>query len=311
MIAIFTLLLIVIISLIVNRVATVALMFTGMSRDAARFQARSAFTGAGFTTLESEQIVTHPVRRRIVLLLMLLGNAGFVTMIATLLGGFIGIESAVGPELEGVSVVIHDASGEEARDVTATLEYDPTQAQLMWMDRILGPSRWARIAVRLLLLLLGLAAVWAVASSKWVDRRLSRIITWALKNFTSLDTIDYHGILHFTEGFLVEELQMSENHWATGRKIGDLRLGDEGIQVLGIQRADGTYLGSPTGESFVRTGDTLILYGSAEALASFRNREKGETGQAEHQRRVMEQLGEMVEQTKDERAEDREAQAET
>lgn len=69
-------------SLLITRVASMALMLTGMSREGARFQARSAFTGVGFTTNESEDIVSHPVRRRIVMLLMLLGNAGIATVVA-------------------------------------------------------------------------------------------------------------------------------------------------------------------------------------------------------------------------------------
>ncbi|MBW3648914.1 MAG: TrkA C-terminal domain-containing protein [Actinobacteria bacterium] len=61
---------------------------TGLSRDIARFQARSAFSGAGFTTNESESVVNHPVRRRIVLQLMLLGAAGVVTSLTSLLLSF-------------------------------------------------------------------------------------------------------------------------------------------------------------------------------------------------------------------------------
>ncbi len=61
-----------------------ALTLTGLSDELARFQSRSAFTGTGFTTSESEKIVNHPVRRRIVMLLMLLGNAGIITLVATL-----------------------------------------------------------------------------------------------------------------------------------------------------------------------------------------------------------------------------------
>ena len=67
MIAIGSLLLVVAISLLVTRVATVMLTATGLSREVARFQARSAFTGAGYTTTESESVVNHPVRRRIVM----------------------------------------------------------------------------------------------------------------------------------------------------------------------------------------------------------------------------------------------------
>lgn len=70
-------------SMIVTRIAAMALMFTGLSRESAKFQARSAFTGAGFTTHESELVVGHPVRRRIIMTLMLLGNLGVATVAAT------------------------------------------------------------------------------------------------------------------------------------------------------------------------------------------------------------------------------------
>lgn len=81
------------ISLLITRVATMVLMLTGMSREAARFQARSALTGCGYTTSESESIVNHPVRRRVVMLLMLMGNVGIalgvamITVLAALLSG--------------------------------------------------------------------------------------------------------------------------------------------------------------------------------------------------------------------------------
>ena len=78
MVAIFSLLLVLVFSLLITRIATIALTYTGLSRQSAKFQARSAFTGVGFTTSESEKVVNHPVRRRILLLMMLIGNAGIV-----------------------------------------------------------------------------------------------------------------------------------------------------------------------------------------------------------------------------------------
>jgi hypothetical protein len=71
------------VSLLITRVGTSALVHTGLSRQVARFQARSAFFGVGFTTSESEKVVNHPVRRRIVLWLVVLGNAGIVTVLAS------------------------------------------------------------------------------------------------------------------------------------------------------------------------------------------------------------------------------------
>ncbi len=85
MIAILTLILVIGCSMLITKVAAIALVHTGMERERAKFQARSAFTGAGFTTSESEQVVKHPTRRKIIMTLLLLGNAGFVTAISSLI----------------------------------------------------------------------------------------------------------------------------------------------------------------------------------------------------------------------------------
>lgn len=76
-------------SFLVVKAATIALMMTGIDEKRARFQALSAFTGTGFTTREAELVITHSQRRRIIMILMILGNAGLVTIIATLLGSFV------------------------------------------------------------------------------------------------------------------------------------------------------------------------------------------------------------------------------
>lgn len=89
MFAVISLLVVLTLSLLITRIATVALTHTGLSRDSARFQARSAFTGVGFTTTESEKVVNHPVRRRILMMLMLLGNAGIVTVVASFMLTFV------------------------------------------------------------------------------------------------------------------------------------------------------------------------------------------------------------------------------
>ena len=71
------------ISYLIVRIGAIALELTGMERAKARFQALSAFTGTGFTTREAEAVINHPRRRKIVTYLMILGNAGIVTVIAT------------------------------------------------------------------------------------------------------------------------------------------------------------------------------------------------------------------------------------
>ena len=89
MVALITLVSTLVISLLVTRIGSVALTLTGMSQDSARFQARSAYTGVGFTTSESEQVVNHPVRRRVLAFLMLTGNIGIAVVIASMMATFV------------------------------------------------------------------------------------------------------------------------------------------------------------------------------------------------------------------------------
>ncbi len=246
MVAVLSLLVILLVSLLVIRVATVALAQTGLSSELARFQARSAFTGAGFTTSESEKVVHHPVRRRIIMILMLLGNAGLVTAISTLILSFVGTEQATG--LTG------------------------------------------QVWFRLTLLVAGLAILLAIASSPWVDRRLSALIGRALRRWTQLDVRDYAGLLRLSGDYVVAELEVEPEDWLAGRALRELRLREEGALVLGIVRSDGTYLGAPRGETRLIEGDTLILYGREGLVENLDERRAGARGALEHQRAVEEHL---------------------
>lgn len=96
MIAIASVLLVLALSLLVVRVGSIALVMTGLPRDVARFQALSAFSGAGFTTSESEEAVDTPARRQVTALLIRLGAAGIVTAISTLMLSFVS-EDGVTP----------------------------------------------------------------------------------------------------------------------------------------------------------------------------------------------------------------------
>ena len=82
----------IIILLLICRIGTILLRLTGMDHPKAQFQALSALTGTGFTTRDSEMIVGHEVRRRIVMIMMVLGNAGLIGGVAALINAFRGRE---------------------------------------------------------------------------------------------------------------------------------------------------------------------------------------------------------------------------
>ena len=72
----------------VARVGGLALQLTGVESEVARFQALSALTGTGFTTTEAERVVRHRARRRIITVLIIVGNAGLITIIGTMIVSF-------------------------------------------------------------------------------------------------------------------------------------------------------------------------------------------------------------------------------
>lgn len=241
MIAIISLVIILALSLIITRIATIALTHTGLSKESAKFQARSAFTGVGFTTTESEKVVNNPVRRRILLLLMLLGNAGIVTGIASLIIGF-------------------TAEGSE---------------QNPWM--------------RIVILAAGISILWTLAQSNWVDRKLSNVITRFLKKHTRIDANDYANLLHLAGDYRISQIGIDKKHWLCDKTLKEVRLNDEGIIVLGINRVDGTYLGAPVASTYIRENDSLTIYGRGETMNRLEKRTKTRRGDKDHDRMVRQQ----------------------
>lgn len=99
MVAVVSLLVIAMVSLLAVRAGSTALMMTGLSWDTASFQSYSAFFGVGFTTREAELVVNHPVRRRIIRDLILAGNIGVTSAAATLIATMVQNSSGFRPLL--------------------------------------------------------------------------------------------------------------------------------------------------------------------------------------------------------------------
>lgn len=174
MIAVFTVLLVVTVSLVVIRVATVGLTMTGVSRDIAQFQALSAFTGSGFTTRESEEIVNHPVRRRIVMHLMLLGNAGIVVAVASVLG--LLLKTEVGDDYWYNRFWVRLAILTLGLAALWILALSSVVETVMWKVNTWAILRWTRLDLRDYTQLLHLARDYAVAELRihqedWVAGR--------------------------------------------------------------------------------------------------------------------------------------------
>ncbi|RKY42580.1 MAG: potassium transporter TrkA [Candidatus Makaraimicrobium thalassicum] len=95
---------IIVVSAFIVKIAAVAINLTGLDEKKAFFQALSAFTGTGFTTDDSELIVRHDIRRRIVMFLMILGNAGLISVITTLMLSF--LKGGLTPILINITIIL-------------------------------------------------------------------------------------------------------------------------------------------------------------------------------------------------------------
>jgi hypothetical protein len=247
MFAVIAFLILLALFLTTSRVAAVAFEATGMARDSAQFQARSALLGVGFTTSEAEDITSHPTRRRIALWLMTFGNVGTVTFVGSFVLAFGGTRAALALQRSG-------------------------------------------------LLLTGMAILLALVHTGSAERAIESVTKAALRRFTSLDTRDFAALLRFDSDYAVTEFHADEGEWLVDRRLADLHLTREGVVILGLHRADGTFIGAPTGDTVIHAGDLILAYGRSPVLRELANRPSSE-GDAAHELAVDEHKAVMERQS--------------
>ncbi len=147
------------------------------------------------------------------------------------------------------------------------------EAAEAWYDAL-----WMRFA-----LIIAIAAgVWTIAQSQRFEWWMARVIRWALHRWTDLEVRDFAALLHLSGGYHVTELKVSDDNWLAGKRLQQLRLSAEGVLVLGVERADGSYIGVPRGQTRLEPGDTLLIYGHEDRLAELDNRPAGAEGSRKH-----------------------------
>lgn len=251
MASLISLLIILILSVLITKIAAEALMHTGLSRESAKFQARSAFTGVGYTTDEAESIVNHPVRRKIVMLLMLVGNVGIISVVASLILTFV----------------------KNKPDTVESL-------------------------LRIGIILASLVVLWFLSKSQWLENKLINTINKALEKYTNIKVKDYVELLKLQGDFEITVLTIKAGHWMENKTVAKMQLRDEGINLIGINRENGKYIGAPHGKTQIKANDRLILYGKENLLKELEQRKDDLQGIAEHIKAKRERDKEKQEQEK-------------
>ncbi len=221
----------VLISMFVVRIGAIAFQLTGLEWSLAKFQALSCFTATGFTTKEAELITGNPQRRRIASVLMILGHAGFVTIIATF-----------------------------ANSLNPTFL---SQLTVPLLHTVIPPSvlPWLNLAI------IGgfLYAIYKI----FTNTKIARMLTDALRSIVVrqelVKRVSFEELLVATGGYGVSQLEISEDSPIRDRTLRESGLRKADVTVLVIER-NGETVSNPPADAKILLGDRLICFGRLETI---------------------------------------------
>ncbi len=220
-------LIILLVSFIAVRIGAIAFQLTGLEWSLAKFQALSCFTGTGFTTRESELITGNPQRRKIASVLIVLGHAGLVTMIAT-------FANTLRP---GAFVI------------RFTLPFLNTV-----FPSYLVP--WANLVIMVVSAFL----IYKVFANSRIATKLTDLMRSQITKKQLIKPVTFSELMIATGGYGVSQVKVSENSSILNKALVDSHLRSHDITVLAIERDEVT-IPNPSANTKILLNDTLICFG--------------------------------------------------
>jgi hypothetical protein len=216
-----------IVSFIIVRIGAIAFQLTGIEWSLAKFQALSCFTATGFTTKESELITSDLRRRRIATVLIVLGHAGFVTMIATF------------------------ANSLRPRAIADKLDV-PFSAFTI-SDKVLP---W----INLIIIIAAIYITYKLFSNTTFARRLTNVLRKRIIKKEMIKSVSFEELAVATGGYGVSRIKIREDNPILGKALSESELRKDDITVLAIVRAERT-IPNPLADTKILSGDELICFG--------------------------------------------------
>jgi len=215
-------------SFIVVRVGAIGFQLTGLEWSLAKFQSLSCFTGTGFTTRESELVTGNKQRRKIATGLIILGHAGFVTLVATFAGSLM-----------------------PAHSVTEKIQ-EPLLPFSIPADLV--------PLVNLGILVVAVYVVYRVFSSRKYVGKLTKMLRNKLLKRELFERVSFEELLVATGGYGISRVNVSETSSVIDKGLGELQLRQQGITVLAIIRGEET-IPNPAANNKLNADDEVICFG--------------------------------------------------
>lgn len=220
-------------SWIVVQLGAVAFQLTGLEWSLAKFQSLSCFSGTGFTTREAELITGDSRRRRIASVLMVLGNAGLVTMIASM-------ASAFNPE----QIFITKFS-ESLLPVSIPSDLVP----------------WVNLGV----IVLGFLVIYIVFTNKKFTRILTSYLRKKIVKKDLFKPVTFEELLFLTGGYGISRTEVCQDSPLINKTLAESELRKHDVTVLAIVR-DNVTMPNPSAGVTIHKGDELISFGKLENI---------------------------------------------
>jgi Trk-type K+ transport system membrane component len=189
-----------VVSWVIVRIGAIAFQITGLEWSLAKFQALSCFSGTGFTTKEAELITGDKRRRQIATILMILGNAGMVTLIASAVGAL-----------------------------------NPEHNLLPWLE-----ENFLNTPINLAVLAAALFLVYKILTNRKITGKLTRYLRKKIIKQELLKPVSFEELLMLTGGYGISKIEVCEGNPIIDKTLAESDLRKNDITVLAIIRGEET-----------------------------------------------------------------------
>ncbi|MFC1804810.1 cation:proton antiporter regulatory subunit [Candidatus Omnitrophota bacterium] len=220
------------VSLIVVRIGAIAFQLTGLEWSLAKFQALSCFSGTGFTTKEAELITGDPQRRRIASVLMVLGNAGLITVIATFANSL--------------------------RPSTIMPKFTIPFVHLVFPSNLLP---W----INLIIIVVSVYAIYRFFTHANITKKLTDVLRAKIVKKEIIKPVTFEELLVTTGGYGVSSIEVCKDSPILEKALFESDLRSHDITVLAVERKE-EIIPNPAAETKIMLGDTLICFGKLENI---------------------------------------------
>ena len=223
---------VVIASFVIVRIGAIAFQLTGLEWSLAKFQSLSCFSGTGFTTKEAELITGNRQRRRIASVLMVLGNAGLVTLIAT-------VASALNPE----------------------------NTLFGWLSKSYLPflPLWSVRWVNMVVIIFTLFIIYKVFTNKKLAHKMTSYLRKKILKKEFFRPVSFEELLLLTDEYGVMRLEVVGHNDLIDKTLAESELRKNDITILAILRG-GTTIPNPSAGTKIQKDDELLCFGKLENI---------------------------------------------